>query len=257
MQEKDRERLEYFVRDIIKESYMFHNSDFSEYDDFKFEVFIESLLLYASRLEEVRHKFNIIGKNENVVTHIIDCLSALPVFIEIATMVLQDKHEGKKDIIIADLGSGAGLPGILLALAFSTMKFSSSWYLVERHLKKSSFLNESVVSLKQFLSYVHVDIFAVNLGEWKPNEKPDIITTRAFQPLKKIADDIKKVNRGAQLLFYKGKKEVIQEEFSPFISDTMIIRETYQLSTDALYPSGERPTGVSPIQRHIVYANWA
>ena len=102
-----------------------------------------------------------------------------------------DKYES-----FADIGTGAGYPGLILAMALRDVKS----YLIEPRIKRVSFLNFVKASLK-------LDNLTVicNRVEKVENLKVDLITSRAVTNtslLLDITQNIKKEN--SSYLFYKG-----------------------------------------------------
>jgi 16S rRNA (guanine527-N7)-methyltransferase len=97
---------------------------------------------------------------------------------------------------LADLGSGAGLPGILLSIIGI-----KEVHLFEKSPKKCIFLEEA----KQF-SPNKIVIHNVNLYDYKDNTF-DIITSRALGSLSMLLDVSKNLKKqNTKLLFLKGKK---------------------------------------------------
>ena len=101
-----------------------------------------------------------------------------------------------------DIGTGAGFPGLILAIEIPDIK----WYLVEPLKKRYSFLNY----LKILLNLKNVTVVPKKLEETKL-EKVDLITSRAVMPTKKI---IKIANpylkKNGTMLLYKGSN-VLEE----------------------------------------------
>ena len=83
----------------------------------------------------------------------------------------------KKDILCTDIGSGSGLPGIVLAIIMKHRKSKMRFHLYEKSFHKSSFLKD--VSRKFELN---TKIFQKNIFKQK-NLETDIIVARAFKPL--------------------------------------------------------------------------
>ncbi|NPA88403.1 16S rRNA (guanine(527)-N(7))-methyltransferase RsmG [Caminibacter pacificus] len=95
-----------------------------------------------------------------------------------------------------DIGTGAGFPGLILAIAMPDTK----WYLVEPLKKRYSFLNY----LKTILGLKNVTVVPKRL-ENADIEPVDLITSRAVMPtpeILKIAKPYLKEN--STLLLYKG-----------------------------------------------------
>jgi len=95
-----------------------------------------------------------------------------------------------------DIGTGAGFPGLILAIAMPNTK----WYLVEPLKKRYSFLNY----LKILLGLKNVEIIPKRLED-ADIPKVELITSRAVMPTKdiiKIAKPFLKEN--GEILLYKG-----------------------------------------------------
>ena len=88
----------------------------------------------------------------------------------------------KNDSVCTDLGSGAGLPGIVLAIIMKHRKSSMEFHLYEKSYHKSNFLRE--VSERFNLN---TKIIQKNIFEEK-NLKTYSIVSRAFKPLPIILD---------------------------------------------------------------------
>jgi len=98
---------------------------------------------------------------------------------------------------VADAGSGAGFPGIPLALVLPRSRFT----LLESTQKKARFL-ESVV---QDLALPNVEVRAERAEEWLKTQRVAIVTARAVAPLNRAASLFAPGLRGgARILLYKG-----------------------------------------------------
>jgi len=111
-----------------------------------------------------------------------------------------------------DIGTGAGFPGMVLALAMPTTR----WTLVEPITKRSSFL--------QFVK-ANLGLDNVNVKSMRAEQLPpmtfDLITSRAVtdtQLLLKLSTPYCK--EGTMLLFYKGEK--VYEEIDPSLDYEVI-----------------------------------
>lgn len=103
------------------------------------------------------------------------------------------KHEPK---IAIDIGSGAGFPGLILAMKLK----ETSWHLFEPNYKKSSFLT----LVKVNLGLDNVKIHSDKIENVKPF-KADLITSRALMKcndLIKICDGF--YDEDSYFLLYKG-----------------------------------------------------
>ena len=101
---------------------------------------------------------------------------------------------------LMDVGSGAGLPGMIIAILNHTFNGPlNDILLVESDLKKSLFLEECQRSL-------NVPVRVVRERVENLRENPDIITARAFAPLKDLLELVQNnVSRETILLLPKGK----------------------------------------------------
>jgi 16S rRNA (guanine527-N7)-methyltransferase len=98
---------------------------------------------------------------------------------------------------VLDAGTGAGFPGIPLALVLPDVRFT----LAESIQKKARFVDAAVESLE----LANVQVTPERAEEWALVQRPDIITARAVAPLHKLLELFaKSLKLGAQLILYKG-----------------------------------------------------
>ena len=112
----------------------------------------------------------------------------------------------KNKSICTDLGSGAGLPGIVLAIIMKHKNSDMQFNLYEKSYHKSKFLEE--VSRKFNLN---TKVFNQNIFE-QENLHSEIIVARAFKPMIVILDlvnkSFKKFNNIILLLGKNGKSSI-------------------------------------------------
>ena len=112
----------------------------------------------------------------------------------------------KNRSICTDLGSGAGLPGIVLAIIMKHKNSDMQFNLYEKSYHKSKFLEE--VSRKLNLN---TKVFNQNIFE-QENLNSEIIVARAFKPMIVILDlvnkSFKKFNNIILLLGKNGKSSI-------------------------------------------------
>lgn len=99
---------------------------------------------------------------------------------------------------ITDVGSGAGFPGLPLAIALPGVKVQ----LVEKNLKKTIFLNETV----RTLALTNVTVIH-GLYADVPRDTPGVVVLRALERLSKLSADLfEHFSTASQFLFLGGKK---------------------------------------------------
>ena len=74
-----------------------------------------------------------------------------------------------------DVGCGAGLPGLVLAVAQPDWQF----VLLDSNSKKTSFVQQAVIEL----GLQNVSVYCARVQEWQPTERFDGIISRAFSGL--------------------------------------------------------------------------
>ena len=120
-----------------------------------------------------------------------------------------------------DLGSGSGLPGLVLAIIFKKKGSTIKFELYEKSQKKSNFLRKMI---KHF--DLNAEVKQKNIFEER-KLKADIIIARAFKPLQTILELIdKKFVQYNRLIFFLGKsgRDVINECLKSWKFDYKIIK---------------------------------
>ena len=99
-----------------------------------------------------------------------------------------------------DLGSGGGMPGIVVAIILKNMKKNMNVHLYEKSYHKSHFLEEVSVKLK-----LNTKIFQKNIFEIK-NLETGTVMSRAFKPMPVILDLVyENFSKYKNLIFFMGK----------------------------------------------------
>jgi 16S rRNA (guanine527-N7)-methyltransferase len=167
------------------------------------ENIISQLERYIKEIELFNPAYGLVGvenTQELVVKHILDSLAPLKIISGLLV--------NKPAPTIADVGSGAGLPGIPLSIAMPACKFT----LIERMGRRAGFL----LNTKAVLNLSNVTVEEKELERVAP-ENFDLITFRAFKPLEpKLLKTLFKVCvKGGIIAAYKGKLEKIKQEMPP------------------------------------------
>ena len=125
---------------------------------------------YLAVLNEWRERINLIGPGEGRHLwrrHVLDSLQLI-------------EKISATDLRVADLGSGAGFPGLILACALAERP-GASVTLVEKSPRKSEFL----VAASRAVG-LPVRVMNQRLEDPAPREKFDVVTARALAPLPKL-----------------------------------------------------------------------
>ncbi len=129
---------------------------------------IEQLALYAAELRKWNRRINLVARNTTIVDiverHFIDSLTMVPFLSAI----------GKKYEILLDVGTGAGFPGLVLAVTRPDLRV----ILVEPRLKRVSFLQH----INRYLHLNNVEIINARLEESDilTDRRIDLVTCRAL-----------------------------------------------------------------------------
>ena len=164
------------------------------------EKYIKEIELFNTAYDLVKVK----DRDELIIKHILDSLAPLDILLS-----LQSRH---KNCRIADIGSGAGLPGIPLAICMPEARFT----LVERMGRRAGFLRDALAILG--LPNVKVEESEMEkLSLNMPAESRfNIIVFRAFKPMEPVL--LKKLSKLLKpdgiLAAYKGRRESIDEEIN-------------------------------------------
>ncbi len=181
------------------------------------DKYIKEIILFNSAYNLT----NTSDRDELVVRHIFDSLSAFPELVKLCEKLNNNRTDIAQLFVIADIGSGGGLPGIPLAAAFrlccqeNKVLENFRFELVERMEKRCSFLENcaAILGLKN-VTVVNSEAERVDEGAY------DLITFRAFRPLdKKMTKTLLRIVKDkGYLCAYKAKLENIKEEMAAITS---------------------------------------
>ncbi|QIZ21048.1 16S rRNA (guanine(527)-N(7))-methyltransferase RsmG [Candidatus Pelagibacter giovannonii] len=156
--------------------------------------------LFVSILQQGNEKINIISEEtakNNVIRerHIVDSAQIIE-FIDLNSNT------------ITDIGSGGGMPGIIISIMTKNMKNLAKVHLYEKSHHKSSFLRKASRHLKLNTEVIEENIFEAQ------NLETGTITARAFKPLPIILDLVyKNFSTYKNLIVFMGKngEKVLKE----------------------------------------------
>jgi 16S rRNA (guanine527-N7)-methyltransferase len=181
---------------------------------------IAGAALHLERIVEENKKFNltrIVGAREAAIKHVLDSVMPWRLFAGA-------KH-------VADAGSGAGFPGIPLALVLPETRFT----LLESTQKKAIFLQSTVRALK----LENVEAFPERAETWLTSQPSvRLVTARALAPLSRaIPLFAPSLRRGVRFLLYKGpdaENEIVVAQQDPATRKWPArIVQSYELSDGA------------------------
>jgi 16S rRNA (guanine527-N7)-methyltransferase len=183
----------------------------------------EKLLDYLALMFKWNSVYNLTSLRDPmqmVTHHLLDSLAAVPAFA------------GARNIL--DVGSGGGLPGIVLAIVYPDFKVS----MIDTVHKKTAFLTQ----VKAQLGLTNATVYTMRVEDLKreAGDKFDVITSRAFADLSDF------INWSAHLLAEGGRY--------------IALKGTAPKDEQERVPQAWRVSAVQPLQvprlgaeRHLVY----
>ena len=152
---------------------------------------ISKLLIYKELLIKWNKSFNLTSiKNREVVTHhFLDCLSIIP-FIKSSSLL--------------DVGTGAGLPGIIIAIVKPDIKVS----LIDKVGKKIAFINRVVAELE----IKNIDTYHDRVELLTSEEKYDGIISRAFSNMDDFIKSTKHLIKSQGVWYGMKSKKILNDE---------------------------------------------
>jgi 16S rRNA (guanine527-N7)-methyltransferase len=190
---------------------------------------LEALERYRLELERWNRRYGFVkaSGNDLVVRHFLDSLAGLPVLVRLPA---------RRTVL--DVGSGAGLPGLPLALFLEDSQVA----LLERSARKAAFL----ANVAALLGLGNVRVLELELRGLK--ERFDLVTFRAWSPLGRELAGLRRVLAPAGVIAaYKGRRERIDRELKE-----AGIGEAGQRPASG-WPSGQAsPAGFAPLEAAVV-----
>ena len=173
------------MEEILKKYLLLKNHNVPRETFLDFESFI-------SMIKEKNEEINIISKktSKNEIIrkrHIIDSAQIIE-FVDLNSNV------------ITDIGSGGGLPGIIISIMIKNSKNSSKIHMYEKSYHKSNFLKKVSRDLKLNTEVIQKNIFEAQ------NLESGTIMARAFKPLPVVLDLVyENFSSYMNLIFFMGK----------------------------------------------------
>ena len=150
---------------------------------------------YETLLSKWNEKINLVSKNT-----LVDIWERH--FLDSGQIIKHVEVSGKRWV---DVGSGAGFPGLVVALLLRDRKIDCDLVLVEKNPKKGFFLNEVIRKLN-----LSVEVLNDNIDTLEPLNA-DILTARAFSELNNLIEiAFRHRKKEGICLFLKGENYRIE-----------------------------------------------
>ena len=152
---------------------------------------ISKLLIYKELLIKWNNSFNLTSvKNTEIVTHhFLDCLAVIP-FIKSSTLL--------------DVGTGAGLPGIVIAIVNPDIKVS----LIDKVGKKITFIKR----ISAELEIKNIETYHDRVELLNSEEKYDGIISRAFSNMEVFIKSTKHLIKTQGVWYGMKSKKILDDE---------------------------------------------
>jgi 16S rRNA (guanine527-N7)-methyltransferase len=152
---------------------------------------ISKLLIYKELLIKWNNSFNLTSvTNKEIVTHhFLDCLAVIP-FIKSSTLL--------------DVGTGAGLPGIVIAIVNPDIKVS----LVDKVGKKINFIKRIIAELE----IKNIEPYHDRVELLTSEEKYDGIISRAFSNMEVFIKSTKHLIKSRGVWYGMKSKKILDDE---------------------------------------------
>jgi 16S rRNA (guanine527-N7)-methyltransferase len=152
---------------------------------------ISKLLIYKELLIKWNNSFNLTSvTNKEIVTHhFLDCLAVIP-FIKSSTLL--------------DVGTGAGLPGIVIAIVNPDIKVS----LVDKVGKKINFIKRIIAELE----IKNIEPYHDRVELLTSEEKYDGIISRAFSNMEVFIKSTKHLIKSQGVWYGMKSKKILDDE---------------------------------------------
>lgn len=164
---------------------------------------LDSFEIYLDALQNYNQKVNLVADAQPEIVakrHVLDCLALVD--------VLNSPQQGIADGTLIDIGSGAGFPGLVLAIACPHL----SVVLLESTGKKTRFLESAVERLKLSDRVEVITGRAEDCARTVRRASYDLATSRALGHLAMVAElSMPLLKKGGRLLCQKSRAQVSAE----------------------------------------------
>jgi 16S rRNA (guanine527-N7)-methyltransferase len=164
------------------------------------------LSAYMDELERWNPRFGLVkyaDRRELVIKHVLDSLAGWTAVRDLSSRGTPREGGPFARSTVLDVGSGAGFPGIPLAVALPGLSFT----LLERMARRASFLETCAI----LLGLANVRVLQDDLADVK--EGFDVVTFRAVASLSRFLQDMGGSGvRWRGVVAYKGRAERAREE---------------------------------------------
>ena len=181
---------------------------------------LSALLKFEELLKNSNKNLNLVGKstiNDIWIRHFTDSAQVIDLI-------------DKNDSILLDVGTGAGLPGIVLSILLKERKKTMEVKLIEKSKKKTIFLKEVTQKLD-----LKAEVMNINLFDYENNLTGDTIIARAFKPLNIFLNILhKNVKNFEKIIIFLGKTGEKQIEEASKIWDIKYKQRVSITNNDSL-----------------------
>ena len=160
----------------------------------------EKLLGYLALLVKWNSVYNLTAvrdPQQMLTQHLLDCMAALPAFA------------GARRVL--DVGSGGGLPGIVLAIWAQQAEPQMQVHMIDTVHKKTAFLTQ----VKAELELKHAQVHTARVEQLRVDKPFDVITSRAFAELKDFVEwSGHLLAEEGKMIALKGQADVSDKELA-------------------------------------------
>ena len=168
------------------------------------QIQFNNLLQFIELLQKWNKTYNLtaIEKTEEIISkHILDSIAVLPYI---------------KGSRIIDVGSGAGLPGIPLAIVCPHNEF----FLIDANVKKTRFIQQCIIEI----GLKNVQVFHDRVERYAPQHEFDTVINRAYAVGSKLFETTKHLTIHGHFIVMLGKQTTLHK-----LPENMYISDVHPL----------------------------